>query len=49
MFKADYMLMDILANFDWKRPINFSTGGIYEDQNIFSLIIIFSLMVSVTD
>ena len=37
MFKADYMLMDILANFDWKRPINFSTGGIYEDQNIFFL------------
>ena len=37
MFKADYMLMDILANFDWKRPINFSVGGIYEDQNIFYL------------
>lgn len=37
MFKADYMLMDILANFDWKRPINFSSGGIYEDQNIFYL------------
>ena len=37
MFKADYMLMDILANFDWNRPINFSTGGIYEDQNIFYL------------
>ena len=36
-FKADYMLMDILANFDWKRPINFSVGGIYEDQNIFYL------------
>ena len=37
MFKADYMLMDILANFDWSRPINFSVGGIYEDQNIFYL------------
>ena len=37
MFKADYMLMDILANFDWNRPINFSSGGIYEDQNIFYL------------
>lgn len=37
MFKADYMLMDILANFDWNRPINFSVGGIYEDQNIFFL------------
>ncbi len=37
MFKADYILMDILANFDWKRPVNFSSGGIYEDQNIFYL------------
>ena len=37
MFKADYMMMDILANFDWKRPINFSVGGIYEDQNLFYL------------
>lgn len=37
MFKANYMLMDILANFDWKRPINFSNGGIYDDENIFYL------------
>jgi hypothetical protein len=37
MFKADYMMMDILANFDWKRPINFSVGGIYENQNLFYL------------
>ena len=37
MFKADFMMMDILANFDWKRPINFSVGGIYEDQNLFFL------------
>ena len=28
------MDMDILANFDWKRPINFSVGGIYDDENI---------------
>jgi hypothetical protein len=32
MFKADYMLLNILANFDWKKTINFSTGGIYEDK-----------------
>lgn len=35
MFKNNLMMMDILANFDWKRPINFSSGGIYDDQNIF--------------
>lgn len=37
MFKNNLMLMDILANFDWKRPINFSSGGIYDDENIFYL------------
>ncbi len=37
MFKANYILMDILANFDWKRPINFSVGGIYDDENTFYL------------
>ena len=37
MFKNNLMLMDILANFDWKRPINFSTGGIYDPENIFYL------------
>lgn len=31
------MLLDILANFDWKRPINFSSGGIYDPENIFYL------------
>jgi hypothetical protein len=35
MFKNNLMMMDVLANFDWKRPINFSAGGIYDDQNIF--------------
>lgn len=29
--------MDILANFDWKRPINFSSGGIYDSSNLFFL------------
>ena len=37
MFKNNLMLMDILANFDWKRPINFSSGGIYDPENIFYL------------
>lgn len=37
MFKNGLMLMDILAHFDWKRTINFSSGGIYEDENIFFL------------
>ena len=37
MFKNDLILMDILAHFDWKRPINFSVGGIYESANIFFL------------
>ncbi|WP_417429947.1 DUF2723 domain-containing protein [Halpernia sp.] len=35
MFKNNLMMMDIFANFDWKRPINFSSGGIYDDENIF--------------
>ncbi|MGV4413783.1 glycosyltransferase family 117 protein [Chryseobacterium sp. T1] len=34
LFKNNLMLLDILAHFDWKRPINFSTGGIYENENI---------------
>lgn len=37
MFKNNLLLMDILANFDWKRPLNFSTGGIYDPENIFYL------------
>ena len=37
MFKNNMMLLDILANFDWKRPINFSSGGIYDAENIFYL------------
>ncbi len=37
MFKNNLMLMDILANFDWKRPISFSNGGIYDDENVFFL------------
>ena len=37
MFKNNMMLLDILANFDWKRPISFSNGGIYDDENVFFL------------
>ncbi|ROI10522.1 DUF2723 domain-containing protein [Chryseobacterium sp. H3056] len=37
MFKNNLILLDILANFDWKRPINFSSGGIYDPENIFYL------------
>lgn len=37
MFKNNLMLLDILANFNWNRTINFSNGGIYDDENIFYL------------
>ena len=37
LYKNNLMMFDILANFDWKRPINFSSGGIYESENIFFL------------
>lgn len=37
MFKNNLMLLDILANFDWKRTINFSSGGIYDNENLFYL------------
>ena len=37
MFKNNIMLLDILANFDWNRPISFSTGGVYDPENIFYL------------
>jgi hypothetical protein len=37
LYKNNLMMFDILANFDWKRPINFSSGGIYDSENIFYL------------
>ncbi|MCQ9636686.1 DUF2723 domain-containing protein [Chryseobacterium sp. WG23] len=37
LYKNNLMMMDLLANFDWKRPINFSSGGIYDSENIFYL------------
>ncbi|PWN66172.1 glycosyltransferase family 117 protein [Chryseobacterium oncorhynchi] len=37
LYKSNLMMLDMLANFDWKRPINFSSGGMYESENIFYL------------
>ena len=37
MFKNNLLLLDILANFNWNRTINFSNTGIYEPENIFYL------------
>lgn len=37
LYKSNLMMFDILANFDWKRPINFSSGGVYDSENIFYL------------
>jgi hypothetical protein len=37
LFKNNLILLDVLANFDWKRPISFSSGGIYDSENIFYL------------
>jgi hypothetical protein len=37
LFKGNLMMFDIFANFDWKRPINFSSGGVYDGENIFYL------------
>ncbi|MCJ7935661.1 MAG: DUF2723 domain-containing protein [Chryseobacterium sp.] len=37
LFKNNLMMLDLLANFDWKRPVNFSSGGMYDSENIFYL------------
>ncbi|WP_295203887.1 DUF2723 domain-containing protein [uncultured Chryseobacterium sp.] len=37
LYKNNLIMMDILANFDWKRPISFSSGGIYDSENVFYL------------
>lgn len=37
MYKNNLLLLDILANFDWKRTINFSSGGVYDNENLFYL------------
>jgi tetratricopeptide (TPR) repeat protein len=35
--KADLMMFDMLANFDWKQSVNFSSGGVYDNANLFYL------------
>lgn len=37
LYKGNLIMFDIFANFDWKRPINFSSGGVYDSENIFYL------------
>ncbi|WP_294312251.1 DUF2723 domain-containing protein [uncultured Chryseobacterium sp.] len=37
LYKNNLIMLDVLANFDWKRPISFSSGGIYDSENIFYL------------
>ncbi|QCX52654.1 DUF2723 domain-containing protein [Elizabethkingia sp. JS20170427COW] len=37
LMKNNVFLLDLLATFDWKRPINFSVGGTYDPANIFYL------------
>ncbi len=37
MFKNNLALLDILAHFDWKRNISFSSGGVYDPDNLFYL------------
>ncbi|WP_265131014.1 glycosyltransferase family 117 protein [Chryseobacterium oranimense] len=37
LYKNNLMMMDMLANFDWKRPVSFSSGGIYDSENTFYL------------
>ncbi|MFY7813788.1 MAG: DUF2723 domain-containing protein, partial [Chryseobacterium taeanense] len=37
LYKNNLIMFDILANFDWKKPISFSSGGIYDSENIFYL------------
>ncbi|MDN5480815.1 MAG: DUF2723 domain-containing protein, partial [Chryseobacterium sp.] len=37
LYKNNLMMLDMFANFDWKRPINFSSGGVYDSENIFYL------------
>ncbi|WP_412850526.1 protein O-mannosyl-transferase family [Chryseobacterium sp. PMSZPI] len=36
-YKSNLMMLDLLANFDWKRPVNFSSSGLYDSENIFYL------------
>lgn len=35
--KEMLVFLDLLANYEWDRPIYFSAGGVYSDENIFFL------------
>lgn len=37
MYKSDLIMLDMLAHFDWKRPIAFSSGGVYAPEQTFFL------------
>ncbi|KAB1231276.1 glycosyltransferase family 117 protein [Chryseobacterium viscerum] len=37
LYKSNLLMLDMLANFDWKRSVNFSSGGMYDSENIFYL------------
>lgn len=36
-YKSELFFLDMLANYDWDRSIYFSSGGLYDDVNIFYL------------
>lgn len=36
-YKNELFMLDMLANYDWTRSIYFSSGGLYDDTNIFYL------------
>lgn len=36
-YKNELFMLDMLANYDWSRSIYFSSGGLYDDVNIFYL------------
>ncbi|MXV38404.1 DUF2723 domain-containing protein [Flavobacteriaceae bacterium Ap0902] len=36
-YKNELFMLDVLANYDWDRSIYFSSGGLYDDVNIFYL------------
>lgn len=36
-YKSELLMLDILANYNWDRGIYFSSGGLYDDTNIFYL------------
>ena len=37
LYKADLMMLSLLANYNWDRALYFSGGGVYDNSNIFYL------------